>query len=102
MNHMEMYWEVANRTIAIINILSEGWLVYRFVKPFIKRKSYIVGICYSLAMLVFYVVPQEIDYPYLLGILAAWSVMCLIEPERIKQKVDGYWKKQNLVVVYNS
>lgn len=57
MENIETYWAIANKTIAIINILIEGWLVYRFVKPFINRKSYCVGISYSLAMLVFYLVP---------------------------------------------
>ena len=38
-------------------------------------------------MLVFYCVPQEITYPYLLGILAAGTMMCLLERRNIKQKV---------------
>ena len=32
MENIETYWAIANKTIAIINILIEGWLVYRFVK----------------------------------------------------------------------
>ena len=87
MENIETYWQIANEAIAIINILVEGWLMYRFVKPFIKRKTYYVGLSYSVAMLVFYLVPQEITYPYLLGILVAWTSMCLVEREKIKQKV---------------
>ena len=87
MENIETYWAIANKTIAIINILIEGWLVYRFVKPFINRKSYCVGISYSLAMLVFYLVPQEMTYPYLLGIFVAWITMCLTERKKIKQKI---------------
>lgn len=87
MENIETYWKIANEAIAIINILVEGWLMYRFVKPFIKRKTYYVGLSYSVAMLVFYLVPQEITYPYLLGILVAWTSMCLVEREKIKQKV---------------
>ncbi len=87
MENIETYWAIANKTIAIINILIEGWLVYRFVKPFINRKSYCVGFSYSLAMLVFYLVPQEMNYPYLLGIFVAWITMCLTEGHKIKQKV---------------
>ena len=64
MENMETYWAIANKAIAIINILMEGWLVYRFVKPFISKKSYGVGFSYSLAMLVFYLVPQQMTYPY--------------------------------------
>ena len=87
MENIETYWQIANETIAIINILVEGWLIYRFVKPFIKSKTYYVGLSYSVAMLVFYLVPQEITYPYLLGILVAGTTMCLIERKKIKQKV---------------
>ena len=87
MENMETYWQIANETIAIINILVEGWLIYRFVKPFIKSKTYYVGLSYSVAMLMFYLVPQEITYPYLLGILVAGTTMCLIERKKIKQKV---------------
>ena len=87
MENMETYWAIANQTIAIINIMVEGWLVCRFVKPFMKRKTYYVGLSYSVAMLVFYLIPQEMSYPYLLGIFVAWTAMCLIERKKIKQKV---------------
>ena len=87
MNNMETYWAIANHTIAIINILVEGWLFYKFVQPFMKGKAYYVGISYSVAMLVLYCVPQEITYPYLLGIFVAGTMMCLLERRNIKQKV---------------
>ena len=69
MDNMEIYWAIANQTIAIINIFIEGWLVYGFLKPFMKKKTYYVGVSYSLVMLILYCVPWESDYPYLLGIL---------------------------------
>lgn len=87
MNNMETYCAIANHTIAIINILVEGWLFYKFVQPFMKGKAYYVGISYSVAMLVLYCVPQEITYPYLLGIFVAGTMMCLLERRNIKQKV---------------
>jgi len=87
MENMETYWAIANQTIAIINILIEGWLVYGFVKPFMKKKIYYVGLSYSIVMLILYCVPWEIDYPYLLGMLAAWIMMCLLDRRNIKQKV---------------
>ena len=60
MNNMETYWAIANHTIAIINILVEGWLFYKFVQPFMKGNAYDVGISYSVAMLVFYCVPRKL------------------------------------------
>ena len=87
MENIETYWGIANQIIAIISIFIEGWLVYRFVKPFMKKRTYYVGISYSVVMLILYCMPWENDYPYLLGILAAWITMCLIEGQKIKQKV---------------
>ena len=87
MENIETYWEIANRTIAVINMIVEGFLVYQFVKPFIHKKSYCVGLSYSVAMLVFYFVPQEMSYPYLLGIFVAWITMCLTERKKIRQKI---------------
>lgn len=87
MENIETYWAIANKAIAVINMLVDGWLVYQFVKPFINKKSYCVGFSYSVAMLVFYFVPYEMSFPYLLGILTAWITMCLIEQKKIKQKV---------------
>ena len=52
-----------------------------------KKKTYYVGLSYSLVMLILYCVPWEIDYPYLLGMLAAWIMMCLLDRRNIKQKV---------------
>ena len=87
MENMETYWAIANQTIAIINILIEGWLVYGFVKSFMKKKSYYAGVSYSLVMLILYLIPQQIDYPYLLGMLAVLIMMCLFDKRNIKQKI---------------
>lgn len=87
MSNIASYWAIANHTIAILNILAECFLFYRFVKPFMKAKAFCVGLSYSATMLVFYCVPQEIIYPYLWGILAACVTMCLLERRNIKQKV---------------
>ena len=87
MDNLENYWAIANHTIAIFNILAECFLFNKFVKPFMKKRAYFVGLSYSATMLVFYCVPQEIIYPYLWGILIACIMMCLLERRNIKQKV---------------
>ncbi len=87
MDSMELYWSITNQITSVINIMVEGWLVYRFVKPFMKQNTYYVGLSYSVAMLVFYLVPQEITYPYLFRILVTCTSMCLLERRNIKQKV---------------
>ena len=87
MNNMEVYWEIANHTIAILNILVECLLFYKFIKPFMKEKAFYVGVSYSVTMLIFYCVPQEIIYPYLWRAIVACVTMCLLEKRNIKQKV---------------
>lgn len=87
MEHVETYWAIANQTIAIMNILVEGWLLYCFVKPFMKKNTHYVGLSYSATMLVLYCVPQEITYPYLMGIIVAGSAMYLLERRNVRQKV---------------
>ncbi|MBQ6844064.1 MAG: GHKL domain-containing protein [Agathobacter sp.] len=86
MNNIENYWAIVSHSTVVINYLLEGWLVYRYVKPFMKNKPHIVGICYSVIMLLFFCIPQEITYPNLQGAVAAWIVMCLLEKRKVKQK----------------
>lgn len=86
MNNIENYWAIASHITAVINYLLEGWIVYRYVKPFVKNKPYIVGICYSTIMLLIFCIPQKITYPNLQGAMVAWIVMCLLEKRNVKQK----------------
>ena len=86
MENIENYWAIVSHSTVVINYLLEGWLFYRFVKPFMKQKAHYVGLAYSFVMLVFFCIPQEITYPNLQGALAAWIVMCLLEKKKIKQK----------------
>ena len=86
-DNIETYWKVASYTIAILGYIVEGWMGYQFVKPFMKQKAYFVGLSYSITMLVFYCVPQEITYPNLQGALVACITMCLLEKRNRKQKI---------------
>lgn len=87
MYDMSNYWAIANHTIAIMNILMECWIFYKFIKPFMKEKVFYVGVSYSLTMLILYCVPQEIVYPYLWRAIVTCVIMCLLERRNIKQKV---------------
>ena len=86
MSNIEIYWAIVSHSSVIINYILEGWLFYRLVKPFMKNKPYYVGICYSVVMLLFFCIPQQITYPNLQGALAAWIMMCLLEKRNIRQK----------------
>ena len=78
-DNIETYWGIASHTIAILGYIVEGWIFYKFVKPFMKEKQHYVGIIYSITMLVFYLVPQQITYPNLQGAFAACITMCLMD-----------------------
>lgn len=86
MDKIELYWAIVSHSNVVVNYILEGWLFYRFVKPFMKSKPHYVGICYSAVMLLFFCVPQQITYPNLQGALAAWIMMCLLEKRNIRQK----------------
>ena len=87
MENIDLYWEIANRTIMIINLLFECWLFSKFIKPFIKGKSYLVGLTYLAVMLVFNFVPTEIFHAKFKATVVALIVMFLIERRNLKQKV---------------
>lgn len=58
-----------------------------FYPPIYEKKVYLAGISYTLVMLVFYFVPDEIQYARLLGMLVAFVVMCVVDRRNIRQKV---------------
>lgn len=86
MDNIEFYWAIVSHSTVILNYLLEGWLFYKLVKPFMKNKPHYVGIGYSVVMLLFFCIPQQITYPNLQGALAAWIIMCLLEKRNIRQK----------------
>lgn len=87
MEGIEYYWLIANRIVSVINLLLEAWLFYQYVKPFIKKKAYYVGMSYLVVMLVFYFVATEISYQRLQATVVAFIVMCLVDRKNIRQKV---------------
>lgn len=86
MNNIENYWALVSHSTVVINYILEGWLFYRLAKPFMKNKPHYVGISYSVVMLLFFCIPEEITYPNLQGVFVAWIVMSLLEKRKIKQK----------------
>lgn len=86
-DNIETYWAIANHTIAILGIIAESWMFYRFVKPYMKVNPCYVGLSYAVAMLAFYCVPQQITYLNLQGAFVACVTMCLLERRNRKQKI---------------
>ena len=87
MEKIELYWEIANQSIMIINLIFECLLFSVFIKPFIKGKSYLVGLTYLVVMLVFTFVPTEISYAKFKATVVALIVMFMIERKNIKPAI---------------
>ncbi len=89
MENMEMYWSIVSRMAGVISLSIEGWFLYYFAGPFLKKNKYdrMVGISYSAVMLVLYFVPFLISFPRIYGVTAAFLVMCIIDRRNVEQKV---------------
>lgn len=84
-------WTVIEYIVPIVEILIGGYCFYRLSKPFMenKRGTFLVGVSYSLTMLIFYMTPLPFDsfMPYGAGVFAAFLVMCRTDRGNYGQKV---------------
>ncbi len=91
MINTDEYWRVIVYVIPIVEILIGGYCLYRLAKPFMenRRGTFLVGVSYSLTMLIFYMTPLPFDsfMPCGAGVFAAFLVMCRIDRENYGQKV---------------
>lgn len=87
MENMENYWAIATDIMAVINLFIEGWLISRFIRPFMNKKAYIAGSFFTLVMLIYYFVPQEILFARFQAMFIAFVVMCLVDRRNIRQKI---------------
>lgn len=84
-----MYWSVVSQITGIISLIIEGFFFGYFIRPFLKKSilSKHVGIGYSAIMLVLYFIPIVVSYPRIIGAMAAFCVMCLIDRRNVSQKI---------------
>lgn len=74
-------------------LLVMGYVLYRFAAPFLKKAdkkgAACAGAAYSLAMLLLYMLPRQMDVfaAYGIGCLSAFFVMCRIERRNYEQKL---------------
>lgn len=87
MGNMENCWAIANDIMSVINLFIEGWLIYRFIRPFMNKKAYLAGSVFTLVMVIYYFVPQEILFARLQAMLIAFVVMCFVDRRNIRQKI---------------
>lgn len=91
MEDMNLYWKAVSDLCTIVELYGTGYILYRFVKPFMENKkgAFCIGIAYFATMLILYFVPIEINTfaAYSLGILSAFIVMRRIDRRNYRQKI---------------
>lgn len=92
LENIESYWYLTAGITTLLSIGIEGYLLSFFVRPFLKhirpaRCAGLIGGTYFLVMAVLYVIPREISYANAAGIIAALCILCLMERERMEQKL---------------
>lgn len=88
---MELYYQILTIVDCICDALIDGYCCVVFTKPFLKRnaKAWLVGGVYAMAMLAFDFMPWYINVmlSYILGAMAIFITMYLIDREYIAQKL---------------
>lgn len=92
MDGMEFGLSVVSNTTAVIEILTGGYCLFRFVRPFLanRRRAPWIAAAYVAVMIFLYKAPPlSLGYftAYIIGILAAFAVMCLADRRNYEQKI---------------
>lgn len=91
MEELDLYWKAVSDFCTIVELYGTGYILYRFVKPFMENKkgAFCIGIAYFATMLILYFVPTPINTfaAYSLGILSAFIVMRRIDRRNYRQKI---------------
>lgn len=88
---MEKYWALVSYARIIVKMIIMGYILYRFVKPFMQNKAgaFFTGVFYFATILVLYLIPVEIDNfaAYAIGMSAAFIVMYRLDYRNLQQKI---------------
>lgn len=88
---MENCWTFVSYAHIIVQMMTMGYVLYRFARPFMQNRHGAVctGITYFATMLVLYVIPFEINNftAYSIGMLSALFVMCRADRRNFRQKI---------------
>ena len=91
MSLVEKCWMITSNVSIIAVLIITGICFGIFVRPYMKKKkeAIAVGTVYIMVMLVLYIIPPQIDNfsAYLVGVVAAFAVMCIEDRRNIYQKI---------------
>lgn len=91
MSLVEECWMITSKASVIALLVITGICFGIFVCPYMKRKkqAFLVSMVYIMFMLVLYMIPPQIDNfsAYLMGVVAAFIVMYVLDTGNICQKI---------------
>ena len=91
MSLVEKCWMITSNVSVILVLIITGICFGIFVRPYMKKKKEAIAVStvYIMVMLVLYIIPPQIDNfsAYLVGVVAAFAVMCIEDRRNIYQKI---------------
>ena len=91
MSLVEKCWMITSNVSVIAVLIITGICFGIFVRPYMKKKKEAIAVStvYIIVMLVLYIIPPQIDNfsAYLVGVVAAFAVMCIEDRRNIYQKI---------------
>ena len=91
MSLVEKCWMITSNVSVIAVLIITGICFGIFVRPYMKKKPEAIAVStvYIVVMLVLYIIPPQIDNfsAYLVGVVAAFAVMCIEDRRNIYQKI---------------
>ena len=91
MSLVEKCWMITSNVSVIAVLIITGICFGIFVRPYMKKKKEAIAVStvYIMVMLVLYIIPPQIDNfsAYLVGVVAAFAVMCIEDRRNIYQKI---------------
>ena len=91
MSLVEKCWMITSHVSVISVLIITGICFGIFVRPYMKKKKEAIAVStvYIIVMLVLYIIPPQIDNfsAYLMGVVAAFAVMCIEDRRNIYQKI---------------
>ena len=91
MSLIEKCWMITSNVSVISVLIITGICFGIFVRPYMKKKKEAIAVStvYIIVMLVLYIIPPQIDNfsAYLVGVVAAFAVMCIEDRRNIYQKI---------------
>ena len=87
----EIYWQIVSALHLLGITGATGYCFYCFVMPFLQKQkhAWCIGASYFLCMVFLYYIPPSLNNftAYGIGVMVAFSVMCVLDARNLRQKI---------------